>query len=71
MKPLRRVVSTAQVVAFRLDCGHTMHRAPSANPVIPLRIGCDECEQEKYRAFDREQAIAKAVRLALEGVNQK
>lgn len=69
MKPLRRVMSVTRVIAFKLDCGHTMYR--SGKVLIPMRIACTECQLVAYRAFDREQAIAKAVREAIERVNQK
>lgn len=77
MKPLRRVISVTHATAFKLECGHTTYRPPvtaeqlETREGLPSRVGCDICEQEKFRAFDREQAIAKAVREALEGVNQK
>jgi hypothetical protein len=68
MKPMRRVMSVAHVMAFRLACGHTVYRAPlSGKAVIPLRMGCGECEQEHFRRFDLEQAVARAARR----VNQK
>lgn len=72
MKPIRQVMSIAHVIAFRLACGHTVYRPPlSGKSVIPLRMGCDVCQQEKFHRFDLEQAVAKATREVVEGFNQK
>ena len=67
MKPWRKVIATAHVVEFRLECGHATHRPPfDGKTVIPQRMGCAECEQETFRRFDLAQAIARARREALE-----
>lgn len=67
MKPMRKVISSRHVIAFVLNCGHTVYRAPlSDKAVIPLRMGCTECERITYQTFDTEQAIARARRELLE-----
>lgn len=67
MKPVRLVMSSAHVIAYRLSCGHTVHRKPlSGSSVIPIRIACEHCEAETFRKFDVEQAIARARREAAE-----
>lgn len=53
MRPLRRVVGIAHVLAYRLDCGHTIYRPPlTGKCVIPKRAQCVECEAERLRAAD-------------------
>lgn len=62
MKPQRRVMSTAHVIAFKLECGHTVHRPPlSSGAIIPMKIACDECQNEAFRRFDLDQAVARAI----------
>ena len=59
MRPLRQVVSVAHVLAYRLSCGHTVHRLPlSGKKVIPKRLHCVECEAEMLRAADDHQRWA-------------
>ena len=71
MKPLRRVVSSAHVIAYRLSCGHTVHRPPlSGSTIIPERIGCEHCQAEAFRKFDLDQAVARARREATEGLTE-
>lgn len=50
MRPLRQVVNVAHVLAFRLDCGHTIYRPPlTGKHIIPKRAQCLECEMERTR----------------------
>jgi len=63
---LHKVISSREVTAITLGCGHTIHRTLRSNAVIPLRMKCDVCEQEAFRRFDTEQAVARARRELLE-----
>jgi len=78
VKPVRLVMSCAHVIAYRLSCGHTVHRRPlSGKMVIPVRIACEHCQDEAFRKFDIEQAVARAKietneawRQAIDGLTQ-
>jgi hypothetical protein len=48
MRPLRKVLTVAHVMAYHLACGHTIYRRPlTGKHAIPQRAQCSQCEADR------------------------
>jgi hypothetical protein len=58
--PLRRIISSEHTLEFTLECGHRMNRKPfTGRRVIPVRMGCRQCQTEAFQRFDSDQAYTR------------